>query len=194
MKKVISINGGDFRDIEEADLIEVREDFVQLSKIKKPLIYKVDKGSQIDENLTRKASYVDVEIDTSEEKIKNIKKINPKIKLIISFHDYSGTPKTEVLKKHYKKMIKMNPDIVKFATKANYVQDSFRMLEFLTYLQEKKQNSICVCMGEKGVITRMVGHLFGNKLMYFGSSQKTKTAEGQLTIKEFKSLYPWDLK
>jgi 3-dehydroquinate dehydratase len=39
-------------------------------------------------------------------------------------------------------------------------------------------------MGEKGRITRLAGHLFGNYLMYAPLDLRGKTAEGQVNVKE----------
>jgi 3-dehydroquinate dehydratase type I len=85
-------------------------------------------------------------------------------------------------------MLSQKADIVKFATQAKKISDSFRMLDFLSSLNGKKQKAICLCMGNEGLLTRISGHLFGNYLMYFSMDEKSKTAEGQITIKKFKKF------
>lgn len=145
-------------------------------------------AEKIKENIVKKSAYIDIDIQAPASLIKKIKKINPKIKVIISYHNYRETPYEKELKKLYKKMLKKGADIVKFATHAKGIVDSFRMLDFLSALSHKNQEAICLCMGKHGYLTRISGHLFGNHMMYFASSKASKTAPGQITIEKFNAL------
>lgn len=176
-------------DTSGADILEIWFDRIKekdhktiLNKITHPIIYKMENfdTEKIKENIVKKSRYVDVDIQAPASLIKKIKKINPKIRVIISYHNYKETPYEKELKKLYKKMLKKGADIVKFATYAKGIVDSFRMLDFLSALRHKNQETICLCMGEHGYLTRISGHLFGNYMMYF--------APGQITIKEFNAL------
>jgi len=185
MYKVISLKKPNFKNISQADIVEIYFDEIP-SRIKKPIIYKIKNTPNLD--TVKKCQYVDVDIKTSKTIIKKIRESNPKIKIIISYHDFKKTPKTKELKDLYKKMKEAGADIVKFAAKANTIADSFRMLEFLSLLTQKKQKAICLCMEKKGLLTRISGQFFGNYLMYFTKDGNSATAPGQITIKEFNAF------
>ena len=194
MFKVIPIQKKDLKGTKDADILEIWFDKIPqkdhekiLKKCTLPIIYKMERlgPKKLKEEIIKKSKYVDVDIDAPKQLIKKIKEINPKITVIVSHHNLKETPYEKDLKKICKKMINKGADIVKFATHAKGISDSFRMLDFLANLSKKKQKAICLCMGEHGLLTRISGHMFGNYLMYFAPSKNTKTAPGQITIKEF---------
>lgn len=185
MYKVISLKKPDFKNISQADIVEICFDKIPPG-ITKPIIYKAKTLSNL--KILKKCQYVDVDIKTPKTIIKKIRESNPKIKIIISYHNFGETPKTKELKGIHKKMKEKGADIVKFATKANVLADSFRMLEFLSSITQKKQKAICLCMGKKGLLTRISGQFFGNYLMYFTKGRNSATAPGQITIKEFNTF------
>lgn len=151
----------------------------------KPIIYKFE-GNE--DNLSRilksKIDYIDLDISTSTELIKKIKNQFPKTKIIISHHDFEGTPTIKNLENLSQKIIKKGADIVKIATTAKTINDCFKVFSLLEFLQSKNQRAICLCMGKLGKLTRIAGHLFGNYLMYCPLDKKQITASGQLTVKE----------
>lgn len=194
MFKVIPLQKTGLKSTKDADIVEVWFDRIPkktheeiLKKCKQPLIYKMEKfnDKKLNEEVIKKSQFIDIDIDAPKRLFNKIKKINPKIKTIVSYHNFKETPYEKDLKKIYKKMLNKGADIVKFATHAKAISDSFRMLDFLSSLNKKGQKAICLCMGEHGLLTRISGHMFGNYLMYFTSSKNTKTAPGQITIKEF---------
>ena len=204
MFKVIPFQKSNVKNIKDADIFEIWFDRIDskhypeiFKKIKKPIIYKIEKINNknlknLKKNIIKKSKYIDIDLNASvkaeKDLIKKIKKINPKIKVIISYHNFKETPYEKDLKKIYRKMLSQKADIVKFATQAKKISDSFRMLDFLSSLNGKKQKAICLCMGNEGLLTRISGHLFGNYLMYFSMDEKSKTAEGQITIRKFKKF------
>jgi len=185
MYKVVPIKNPSSKPPAQADVLEIWFDEIP-KNIKKPIIYKAQTFPNF--KTIKKCEYADVDVTTKKETIKKIRESNPKIKIIISYHDFKKTPEIKELKKINRKMKRMGADIVKFATKANDITDSFGMLEFLSSITQKGQKAICLCMGEKGLLTRISGQFFGNYLMYFTKDKKSLTAPGQITIKEFKKL------
>lgn len=181
-----------FDEIPEKDLTEKNLEKI-FSLKKKPIIYKTTlPAEQAGAVLTRKGlikyikkiDYMDMDIKTPDHLIKTIKKLSPKSKIIISYHNFKSTPKDSELAKIAKKCLEKDADIVKIATFAKTVSDSIRILKFLERQTRLRFPLICLCMGEKGRITRLAGHLFGNYLMYAPLELKKKTAEGQMDIKE----------
>ncbi len=153
---------------------------------RKPVIYKSYSNLKNIESISRfKPSYIDLDIKTSISKIKKIKKLLPRTQIIISFHDFNKTPKN--LDKIAKKALHKSADIIKIATHANSINDSFGMMAFLSEISNRHK-AICLCMGKKGAITRRSGHLFGNYLMYAFQKPGQKTAPGQINVKELKEI------
>ncbi len=164
-------------------------DLKKMAAIKrKPLIYKVTKENDLYENILEIIDYIDLDIKTSNSKITNVKKLNSKIKVIISFHDFKKTPSISKLKLLAKKAIAKGADIVKIAAYARDFTDTVKMFEILTQLRKQGKEAICICMGKEGLLTRTAGHLLGNYLMYAPIDKSGSTADGQITVAELKKI------
>ena len=178
----------------EADVVEVwfdeikspsDKELAEFFKTKTSIIYKYQGGEALERVLEYKPSYVDIDLETPKAVISKIKKLSPKTKIIISHHDFKETPELKKINSIAKRMKQKGADIIKIATMANKITDSIKMLSFLS---QQKNKAIIVCMGKEGRITRTTGHLFGNYLMYASLSAKESTAEGQITVSEFKKI------
>ncbi len=154
---------------------------------KKPFIYKCENTENLEAILKYKPEYIDLDVDTP---AKFIKKIGSKAIKIISSHNFKETPPLKDLKALAKKIKSKGADIIKIATQANEFEDSIRMLSVLSELHAHEQKAICICMGEKGQITRTSGLILGNYLMYAPIKDFDASAPGQLTVKQLK----WHLK
>lgn len=210
MKLCVPISKTKFKDVvfalkqaeKEADVVEIWFDEIldldsmselQIAKIsKKPLLYKVTKinETKIEHLLEviKNIQYIDFDLSTDINFLKNIKEKFPKIELIISHHDFKKTPTNNELKSIVEIMFTKGADIAKIATKANKLSDSINMLSLLSHLTKEGRRAICLCMGKPGRLTRITGHLVGNYLMYAPLEEKESTAPGQLTIKELKKI------
>ncbi|MFH1533984.1 MAG: type I 3-dehydroquinate dehydratase [Nitrospirota bacterium] len=164
------------------------EDLKSIFAIKShPFIYKCQNPENIDAILKFNPEFIDLDIETPP---KHIKKIGPKTSLIISHHNFKETPSLGSLRALAKKIKAKGADIIKIATQANEFEDSVRMLSLLSELHEKGEKAICICMGEKGQITRTAGLTLGNYLMYAPIKDSDASAPGQLTVKQLQ----WHLK
>ncbi|MCH2180309.1 MAG: type I 3-dehydroquinate dehydratase, partial [Mariniblastus sp.] len=96
--------------------------------------------------------YVDIEADIASQipRYGNTKRI-------ISFHDMSETP--DNLEELHAAMADEDADIVKIATMANSFTDSLRMINLV---RNAKVPTIGICMGEIGVITRLLANRLGS--------------------------------
>ncbi len=110
-----------------------------------------------------------------------------KTKRIISYHDFSGTP--ENLEELHRAMAEEDADIVKIATMANTFADNLRMMDLVKHA---KVPTIGICMGEIGMITRIMSNRLGSPFTYATFSKDKKMAPGLLGWKEMKSLYRYD--
>jgi len=108
-------------------------------------------------------------------------------KRIISYHDFSGTP--ENLEELHEAMAAEDADIVKIATMANTFSDNVRMLNLA---RNSKVPTICICMGEIGMLTRILAHRVGAPFTYATFSSDKKIAPGQLHWKDMTQIYHYD--
>lgn len=125
------------------------------------------------------AEYVDLEEDIAG----NIPRYG-KTKRIVSLHDFEKTPAD--LEDIAARLAAKDADIVKIATMANSFADTIRMLRLV---EKAKVPTIGICMGEMGVLTRILGCRFGSPFTFATSSASRKVAPGQLTFEQMKDLY-----
>ncbi len=110
-----------------------------------------------------------------------------KTKRIVSHHDLQGTP--ENLEELHEQMSQQDADIVKIATTATTFKDNVRMLNLV---KNAKTPTIGICMGEIGVITRILASRFRMPFTYATFSTDKKLAPGQLNWKEMTTLYDYN--
>ena len=126
--------------------------------------------------------YVDIEADIAAQipRYGNTKRI-------ISYHDFSSTP--DNLEELHEAMSEEDADIVKIATMATSFDDNVRMLNMV---KNAKVPTIGICMGEIGMLTRILGNRFGSPFTFATYSSDKKMAPGQLNWKEMNELYNYE--
>jgi 3-dehydroquinate dehydratase-1 len=131
------------------------------------------------------AKYVDLEMDSRGNDLREIRMLtNAKgCKVVISQHDFRGTPSTGTLLDWLDKASRLG-DIVKIVTKANDVEDCTRILGLLGVAGKKGIPLVAFAMGEKGRFTRAVSLLYGSLWTYCATTKPV--ASGQMSIKEMK--------
>jgi 3-dehydroquinate dehydratase/shikimate dehydrogenase len=106
---------------------------------------------------------------------------------IISVHDFLGRPD-----RLYNLIDELNGsqgDINKIAWMARSIRDNIEAFEIL--LQRQKP-TIALCMGEAGLLSRVLAKKFGAFLTFASLRHSEATAPGQPTIDDMKRLYRWD--
>jgi 3-dehydroquinate dehydratase/shikimate dehydrogenase len=126
--------------------------------------------------------YVDIEADVAAQ----IPRYGA-TKRIISYHDFSGTP--DDLEDLHKAMAEEDADIVKIACMANTFSDNIRMMQLAA---NAKIPTIGICMGELGMLTRILSNRVGSPFTYATFSTDKKLAPGQLNWKEMNTTYHYD--
>ena len=126
--------------------------------------------------------YVDIEDDIAT-KIRRY----GKTKRIISYHDFNGTPDT--IEERYGQMCQLDADIIKIVTMAQSPQDNIRLLKLV---QGAKIPTIAFCMGEFGLVSRVLCGKYGAPFTYATFSSDRVLAPGQLSFEEMKNLYRFD--
>jgi 3-dehydroquinate dehydratase / shikimate dehydrogenase len=105
--------------------------------------------------------------------------------LILSFHDFRGT---RGLEKTLEKMLAIPADYYKLVTTATTLSDNVTMMKFLQ-TQSDKHALIGLCMGEQGIISRVLGVRAGSVFTFAAVSADQKTAPGQISAQQLRSIY-----
>lgn len=128
------------------------------------------------------ADYIDLEADIASE----IPRYGT-TKRIVSYHDFEQTP--DNLEELHAAMAAEDADIVKIATMANRFEDNLRMFDLL---QNAKVPTIGICMGEIGMISRILAGRFGAPFTYATFSTDRSMAPGQLNWRQMTELYRYN--
>ncbi len=109
--------------------------------------------------------------------------------VIISHHDFSGTPKLKQLQKIADKMKSLGGDVIKIAVTAKQLDDVIVLCALAVHLRQKKIKHILIAMGKKGQLSRILTPTLGGEMMFACLSKKRQTAPGQLTADELKKAW-----
>ncbi len=130
-----------------------------------------------------KPKYLDLEFKRDLSLISYLKKVSPKTKLILSFHDTQKMPAQ--IDKLILSMKKHRPWKVKIVATAKSTLDALKMLTYV----KKHKGVIGIAMGDKGFLTRLLGPFCKEPITYAALSQKGQTAPGQFSARELEDLY-----
>ncbi|MFO7898271.1 MAG: shikimate dehydrogenase [Planctomycetota bacterium] len=125
------------------------------------------------------ADYVDVELDLAD-RIEE----RHRTKLIVSYHNFTSTPLD--LPNIYSRIVRLGADVVKIATTANSIIDNLRLFDVLRHADVP---CIGLCMGEAGLISRVLCRKFGGMLTFAPMDRAKATAPGQVSLDELVGLY-----
>jgi len=182
-----------------ADIIELRLDFIKninRENLKKLLLQKTrlivtDRKNRIDlikDAIKLKADFIDLDISTGEKNIQKIIANKKRTKVTLSFHNFKKTNKKEIVST-YKKIKKLNPNIIKIVTFANSVNDNIIIFNLIKKAKKENQKIIALCMGEKGEISRILSPILGAELTFGSLKQGKESAPGQITAETLKNIY-----
>ncbi len=131
------------------------------------------------------ASYIDVDLNWSDSDRKKLLSLAKKkgAKVIMSYHNYKCTPSSQVLSGVLSKCSKLYPDVIKISCMSRSNKDNARLLGLL----DQPNDLIVIGMGAKGRVTRLVAPMFGSFCTYASLDEKSKTAPGQLSVKEMEN-------
>lgn len=187
-----------------ADIVELRIDYIKnvdlkrlLEKRTKPVIVTnrpVREGGKFDGSeeeriallklaVQLQADYVDVEHDSIQHLCRDTDHRVP-TKIIVSYHNFRETP--EDLTDIYKRLSRSGADIVKIVTHAYNITDNVRIYQLL---QQSQMPVISFCMGELGIISRILYKRFGSYLTFASLQAGKESAPGQINIHELLNTY-----
>ncbi len=129
---------------------------------------------------------VDVELQTaSKVKPDQLQKLRSRAALILSFHDFKATKK---LDDTLEKMLAYPADFYKLVSTATTLSDNVEMIKFLAR-EGDRHSLISMCMGEQGIISRVLGVRAGSVFTFAAANPAEATAPGQVTAQELRSVY-----
>lgn len=135
-----------------------------------------DAGSQL----------IDLEVQSAQRvKPEQFQKLRTRAALILSYHDFRATKKLE---ETLEKMAAIPADFYKVATTATTLADNIAMMRFLE--KHSDQHSIIgLCMGEQGIISRVLGVRAGSVFTFAAANPGEETGSGQVTAQELRNTY-----
>lgn len=204
-KLLMLVSNADF----QADLIEFRLDYLEtldyveleklLEKTKLPVILTLRrkneggkfKGSEEDrfkilKNLIDlRPDFIDIELSSSflnEDFVDSAKKSG--VRIIGSYHSFQDTPPTHVILKKIDMAHRLGLDVVKIVTHAKEIEDNLTILSLHSAAEKylREMEIVAFCMGENGLISRVLCPLFGSKFTF--ASFGAPTAPGQISIQK----------
>ena len=129
---------------------------------------------------------VDVELQTALKcKGEQLPKLRSRAALILSFHDFHGTKK---LPETLEKMRNYPADFYKVVSTATTLTDNVTMMKFLEK-ESDRHSLVALCMGEQGIISRVLGVRAGSAFTFASVSEEERTAPGQVTAQDLRSVY-----
>jgi len=132
---------------------------------------------------------VDLEIQSAlKAKREAIALLRSRAGLIVSFHDFRATRN---LDETLEKMLKVPADFYKVVSTATTLSDNVTMVTFLQ-TQSDKHALIGLCMGEQGIISRVLSVRAGSVFTFGAVSADLKTAPGQISAGDLRSIYRID--
>ena len=129
---------------------------------------------------------VDVELQTASKcKAEQLQKLRTRAALILSFHDFHATKKLEAT---LEKMRGLPADFFKVVSTATTLYDNVVMMRLLEK-ESDRHSLIGLCMGEQGIISRVLGVRAGSAFTFAAVSPGEQTAPGQVTAQDLRNVY-----
>ncbi len=108
------------------------------------------------------------------------------VRILVSWHDFTGTPNKETLINLIDKM-RIFSNFIKIVTTAKSIEDSITILELYSII-DTTINLVAFSMGDLGIITRILCNIVGDCPFTYATIDKA-VAPGQLTRNQMKSIY-----
>ena len=133
------------------------------------------------------ARAIDVEIETAEKAITRLEHLRAKAHLVVSWHNYDGTPPLDPI---LRRMLKVPADAYKVVTTAKKPSDAAKILA----LQKANPRVpfILLAMSEVGFATRVLSNAQGSVFTYAAPNTAEGTASGQIPARVLRQLYRID--
>jgi 3-dehydroquinate dehydratase/shikimate dehydrogenase len=141
----------------------------------------------LEASLEAGAHAVDVEIETAELSAERLQTLRQDSKLIISYHNFEGTPNLDQV---LNRMTRIPADAYKIVTTARKPSDCARILSLAR--SNPRIPLVVLAMGETGFATRVLSTSFCGLYTYAAPAYADGTAAGQVSAHHLRKLYRID--
>src|SRR5271166_2917223 len=132
----------------------------------------------------------DLEVQSAESlKAEDLKDLYDRVGLIISYHDFRATKK---LDEQLAGMSQFPADFYKLVSTAANLHDNVVMMKFLE-AHSGGHEMVGLCMGEQGIISRVLGVRAGSVFTFASAIRGEETAPGQVPAGELRDTYRIDM-
>lgn len=132
---------------------------------------------------------VDIELESAQSlKAGDLDKLRGRAVLLLSSHDFKHTRKID---ETFAKMKPFAADLYKIVTTATNLYDNVLMMKFLQENHDR-YSIVGLCMGEQGIISRVLGLRAGSAFTFAAASAGEETGPGQISAQELRSIYRID--
>jgi len=129
---------------------------------------------------------IDIELETAKQlKTNDLERIRQQAGVIISYHDFRGTKKLE---ETWEAMHQLPADFIKIVSSAKSLADNVKMLHLLEQRTDVA-STVGMCMGEQGVISRILNVRSGSAFTFASTQLGEETAPGQLAAPVLRDVY-----
>lgn len=110
--------------------------------------------------------------------------------VIISWHDFHGIKDLDAV---YHRIEPFEPDFVKVVPTARSLSDNLTLMHFLERMEDRSNSKIVgICMGEPGIISRVLGLRAGSAFTFAAANTGEETAPGQIAARTLIETYRID--
>jgi 3-dehydroquinate dehydratase type I len=143
----------------------------------------------LEEALDHGVDFLDLELAADAAWRREIWERRGSTQIILSWHDFSGTPRYSRLDTVLQEMLAAEADILKIVTYAQRPEDNLLVLSLISQAKVEGREIIAFCMGPLGKWSRVVAPLLGSCLTYAPFNKKGSSAPGQLTVNEIRRAW-----
>src|SRR5580692_3230117 len=130
------------------------------------------------------AQAIDIEIESAENCVDRLESLLAQAYLLVSYHNYSGTPPLDPI---LRRMARIAADGYKIVTTARKPSDNYRVLALAR--AHPKMPMVLLAMGEMGFPTRVLSTAIGGLYTYAAPHAAGGTAAGQISAHHLRHLY-----
>ncbi|MGD0829055.1 MAG: type I 3-dehydroquinate dehydratase [Desulfobaccales bacterium] len=143
----------------------------------------------LEEAMALGADFLDVELAADPTWRRELWARRGRAGIILSWHDFSGTPETARLEAVLQEMLDQEAGIIKLVTMAQEPEDSLRLLSLIPQARAAGREIIAFAMGPAGEWSRVVAPLLGSFLTFAPFAKNRASAPGQLAVNEVKRFW-----
>ena len=110
--------------------------------------------------------------------------------VIISYHDFHATKDLDAI---YQRIKPFAPDYIKVVPTARSLSDNLTLMRFLERVEDESNSTVVgICMGDPGIISRVLGLRAGSAFTFAAANEGEETAPGQIAARTLLETYRVD--